>query len=180
MFVLDRKGLPHGHFIIKVYSHSSSPTDIFAKSHLRSLKIDHSRLKPHEVFDYTPRAVYTGQDIESSLSLLALTPDILDQARSLFRFANLPQIRSAQTAMELTDTQNRFIIDHPLEVIDCLIPNPCIKKKSSPPHLDIFHPETLNRLFHFLNLTPADPELHRYLVTVNDHLELLRSRSKER
>ena len=141
--LLERKGLPHGGKIIKIFANDEDPRIALAKPDLAIVKSNHAPIGESEVYDYAERGLYSGPELEAVLANHGLN-DIGERiVRSLFRFANEQGFTQAAMAARKGDS---WLINHPLgdiDGIDMAIRNPA---RIPHIHLDIFFPDSLARL----------------------------------
>jgi hypothetical protein len=155
---LEAKGLPHGDHIIKVMTSTEDPRSetLFNRSNIAIFEVDDSPFSGDEIFRYEGRGEFSGQQLEEKILELKLSTAAAARLRALFRFANSEGLRSTQTAMQLRNQEGDWLITHPFQDIDGfrqagLNPNRL--------HLDIFVPESLDRIARLLNVDSlADAE----------------------
>lgn len=166
LFMLDQKGIPHGDRIVKVFASENDPRVRILRKGLVIIESPHYSLD-QEKFSYGQRGVYEGGDIESMIGAFGLNSLGQEIVRSLFRFSNRPDLGFCQAGMALT-VDGKWLINNPLGDIDgidqaCHSP----ETRTLSIHLDIFVPESLQRLDKLVGFGNKD-----HLVTMREGLIL--------
>lgn len=139
---LNRRGIPHGGKIIKVYPTEEDPRKVFRKE---TLTVIQSPEEPFsESYDFGERGVYTGMDLERYLEKRSLTELGKRVTRALFRFAASPEYGFTQRAMAAT-RDGKWHINHPIQDIDSLSYAKTEGREMNT-HLDIFFGPSLEAL----------------------------------
>lgn len=153
-YMLDQKGTPHGDSIIKVRASDVDPrsAESFGRSSIAVLEISEAPFTESDVFEYGDRGVYTGLDIERAFEELELVESAKRNARTLFRFASLPETQFVREGMSLHSPDGSWLIDHP--ILDLHGYDYGVEGKLQPEqiHLDIFVAESLQRLAQLLHI----------------------------
>lgn len=147
MGTLNKKGIPHGDKIIKIYACKEDPRTILKRPTLYIDEVSDAPFTEDEVFDYNDRGSYTGPKLEAKLTEMGLDEEGKKYARALFRFANSPKIQSCQLMMSVKNPDGSWMFSNPLDDIDGLdmaARNP--KGRNAAQHLDIFSEQSLARL----------------------------------
>lgn len=143
---LDRKGIPHGDKIIKVYATREDPRRLLKRPDIFVVESNGDPFTEEEFFKYPGRQAYRGQELEESLVERGLTEDAKERFRAIFRFANLPETQFCQYAMPYTQ-DGKWVFDHPLDIIDGLkLAARNHEGRSAGIHLDIFSARSLANL----------------------------------
>lgn len=149
---LDQKKLAHGNAVVKVRASDVDPRSEqgFKRTTVSVLEINDSPFTEEDIFDYGERGRYSGAEIEHSLKEMQLTETAERTARTLFRFANLPETGFVKAGMLLTKPDGQWLIDYPLQDIDGWQYGKEGNHKPEQIHLDIFVDESLQKLARLL------------------------------
>lgn len=147
---LESKKLPHVGRIIKVLASGADPRSVLERPGLSVVESSGAPFKPDEDYDYYPRSIYTGPDLESQLASYNLSDFAQRIVRSLFRFANSQGF--CQTAMAAKKDDSDWLIDHPLEDIDGIENAQRSPRREAFIHLDIFFPKSIEALRSVIDL----------------------------
>jgi hypothetical protein len=166
---LEERGFPHAGKLIKVFASSENPSDKIGRK-LSITQVDDSPFEPDVEFKFQGRAYWTGSELEVYLDHFHLKDEEEQKARSLFRFANSPEMEITQLAMlarrAVTGT---YHYNHPLAIIDGL-DEARERGRLNGLHLDIFTQRSIDRLANIINLENTEG-----LVTIRESVELSKS-----
>src|SRR5690349_2539649 len=95
LFVLDKKGYPHGDRIIKVYTSQEDPRGLYDKPDLVVFKSEGHPFSD-EVFDMGDRGQFSGKDIEAQLATKGVTDKGKEIVRALLRFSTTEETQFTQ------------------------------------------------------------------------------------
>ncbi len=154
---LNKKSLRNEGRLIKAFASPIDPRKFFNQPKIKVLEVSSKNLLS-ERFDYGNRGVYDGEEIEEELE--KLTDVGKEIARSLFRFANWNEFQCCQAAM-LEKKDGKWLIDHPIKVLDSIDTAIQESKRVGTMHLDIFFPEVLKNLQTIVNLDKNSTEILR-------------------
>lgn len=141
------EGLPKSGKVVKVYASETHPSEIYRRSNMFIVESDGSVFREDELFPYENRQTWTGRNLNHYLERSGLSPQTQAVARALFRFDNLPETQFCQDAMKAKKPDGTWLIDHPMQDLDF-----GIYRTPESTHLDIFFPESIQRLFALINL----------------------------
>jgi hypothetical protein len=154
---LDAKGHTHGDYLLKAYATYEDPTQYTTKPDLAVFDSPHTPFTEDEVYKYPRRGNYTGPQLEADLKALKLSPTAEDTLRALFRFANRPDTRFCQNAMDAeqegSEGQKKWFIQHPFQDLDGVAEAGAHQSRESLIHLDIFYPPSLDSLKKLVDYT---------------------------
>lgn len=105
-----------------------------------------------EIYRYPGRGYWLPEEMEYYLDYHNLPPGLKEKARALFRFLHRPQLKIARYAMGIYNPDKKDMhYLHPLDLLDGLKE---IKggRRDFGLHLDIFRPESVERLSAFVDL----------------------------
>lgn len=154
--MLEARGLPHGEHVLKVFASEVDPrfNQLFNRKNITIFEINDEPFQEDETFDYLGRETYTGSQLNDRMQELGLSHEAARRVRALFRFANLPETGLTQQAMQLKNQEGNWLIDHPFGDIDGItkaLQNPELHSENV--HLDIFVPESLDKIASLLGAT---------------------------
>ncbi len=117
MYFLERKKVPHGTKIIKIFASDEDPREKYGKATLKVVEVGDEPFREDEVFDAGNRGTFTGKDIEEAIAAKGTNELAVRTARALARFALQPELKFAQTGMEIK-VDGQYLLNSPLEGID--------------------------------------------------------------
>jgi hypothetical protein len=151
---LEKRNLPHGNRIIKVFATAEDPRAALGRSALTVIPGDPQPFSDQETYSYPGRQSYSGPELEGKLADTGLEELGVRTTRALFRFSN--QHGFCQAAMAAKSGED-WLIDHPFGDIDGLGIAAQHPKRQRMIHLDIFFPGSLNALSSVVDY--EDPQL---------------------
>lgn len=156
MKTLDKKGIPHGDKIIKIYALEKDPKEVLQRPSLYTHKVDDMPFREDETFSYEERGSYTGPELKAKLTEMGLNEDGKRYARALFRFSNLPEIQSCQYMMSAKNPDGCWMFSNPFDDIDGLDRAAWNPARNPALHLDIFSEQSLARLRQIVNIDNSE------------------------
>lgn len=155
---LKEKKLPHRDKLIKVFATFEDPRKSLRRE-LSVIEEDDSPFREDETFSYSGRPSFSGKKLEDELARRGFDERTKQTVRALFRFANRKEVQATQAAMKAKEG-GVFLFNHPFEDIDGL---KSTGRFSNHPehiiHLDIFFPETLERIRRLVDLDDQETVL---------------------
>lgn len=154
---LDKKSIPHGDKIIKIYACPYNPRELLNRPKLFTVEGQDTPFTEKEVFSYPGRESYPGPKLEARLTEVGLKEDAKRHLRALFRFANSPEIQSCQWMMSAKNPDGSWMFAHPfseIDGIDTVLRDP--RHRPGPLHIDIFSEESLARLRQMVSIDQTD------------------------
>lgn len=149
---LDGLHLPHRGEVVKVFSSPDDPRAELEQPALHVVEADGEPFDESEVYKYEKRRAYRGAELEEDLMAYDLSQVGMKTVRSLFRFSQEEGFCQAAMAAR---RRKGWAIRHPLHSIDG-IATASQSQRERALHLDIFLPESLNKLLESVDY--RDPE----------------------
>lgn len=140
---LEKKNVPHGGKIVKVFASEHDPREYFDNPRLSVVETDAAPLHQQDFYFHNNR-VFPGEEIEALMGDVGLREPARRIVRALLRFADSAEIWQEEMDIRVSC---RRLINHPLDKIDGLI------KAAVDPggrtgiiHMDLFTAAALQRL----------------------------------
>lgn len=152
---LDNLQLPNQGEVVKVFSSPEDPRAELDQPTLHVVEADGEPFAESEVYKYERRRAYPGTELEEDLASYELGQVGMKTVRSLFRFSHGEGFCQAAMAAR---RQRGWVIKHPFESIDG-IATAIRTRRERALHLDIFLPESLDKLLESVDYRDTDAVL---------------------
>jgi hypothetical protein len=144
------KRMAHDPRVIKVMTSDIDPRVALGRSALTVLESSGKVFTADESYSYRRRRTYDGDELESDLAKLDLSPVASRSVRSIFRFAYNHGF--SQAAMAAQSTRQQWLFKHPFQDISGIDSARRHVLGGKLIHLDIAFPDSFENLSHVVDI----------------------------
>lgn len=149
--MLTERGFPHKGKLFKVFAQASDPSETIGRK-ISTIESSGEPFLSEIRFDNT--IPWQVEDLELFFADDQIINQEVEKARALFRFANRPDLGIAQLAMYAKNEEGKPRYNHPLAIVHGY--EKTMRGRSGALHLDIFMPQSVERLGKIIDLEKKD------------------------